>query len=590
MRWGVLPEYYSYRGDVVPTSPETQDAILAAMGAASDHPPRARRRAIPPATPTATPTDRCEAPPSRAWGWAVQIYATRSRDSWGIGDLADLRHLGRMAKSQGASALLINPLGAQSPTPHQEPCPYYASSRRFLNTLYLRIEEVPGAQQCAAELEPLRNEALGLNAQRLIDHDAVFRLKSQACERIFNAAPDPPGLQAWVRGQGKGLVDYATFSAMAEIHGTAWRSWPAELRHPRSEGVAIRRRQLADRVAFHQWLQFHLDRQLARASKEIGLITDVPVGFAADGCDAWRWQDLLALEMRVGAPPDFFFPDGQDWGMPPFDPWKLRKAHFEPFVETIRSTAKHAAGLRLDHVMGLFRLFWIPPAAHASGGAYVRYPARELLAILAAESRKTHTFIVGEDLGLVEPSMRSRLRHSGVLSYRLLWFEDARPEEWPRESAGAIGTHDLPTVAGIWNLSEPDQRQHHLRRRLTDATGLPDGTPPVEVAVAAYQRLAHARSRIVLASFEDALGIEERTNVPGTTTERPNWRLAIPHVLEDIGRADGVLRIAQAMRSARRSGASGNQLVKARPRPPTPRQGGATRSASSMRDEETPGP
>ncbi len=544
LRWGVLPRYFGYRGDVIETQPHTEEMILAAMGASSDHPPRSRRLKIPP--------ENCEPPPSRAWGWAAQIYAVRSRDSWGIGDLADLRELGRLARRQGASVLLINPLGAQPPTPHQEPCPYYASSRRFLNTLYLRIEDVPGAELYASELEPLRNEALALNTERLIDHDAVFRLKSKALESVFKVAPDPPGFQSWVRGQGKALEDYATFSAITEHVGPAWRSWPAELRHPRSEGVAVMRGHLASRVDFHKWLQFHLDRQLARASKEIDLITDVPVGFAADGCDSWRWQDLLAPDMRVGAPPDYFFPDGQDWGMPPFDPWKLRKAHFEPFVETIRSTAKHAAGLRLDHVMGLFRLFWIPRDAHASGGAYVRFPARELLAILALESRKSKTFIVGEDLGLVEPAMRSRLRHSGVLSYRLLWFEDDPPEKWPRESAAAIGTHDLPTVAGIWNLSEPDQRQHHLRRRLTDATGLPDGTPPVEVAVAAYQRLAQARSRIVLASFEDALGIQERTNQPGTTTERPNWRLALTRPLEAIEHDAGVLQIAESMRAARR--------------------------------------
>ena len=543
LRWGVLPRYFGYRGDVVETTPETEEAILDAMGAKGDQPPRARRQRIPPA--------RCVTAPSRSWGWAAQIYAMRSRDSWGIGDFADLRRLGRLLESQGASVLLINPLGAQPPTPHQEPCPYYASSRRFLNTLYLRVEEIPGAELRAAELEGLRAEGQALNEQRLIDYDAVFRLKKQALEGIFAAAPDPPGLQAWVRGQGKGLVDYATFSAIAEVHGAAWRSWPAELRHPRSEGVATRRQQLAMRVAFHQWLQFHLDRQLARASREIGLITDVAVGFAADGCDAWRWQDLLAAEMRVGAPPDYFFPDGQDWGMPPFDPWKLRKAHFEPFVETLRSTAKYAAGLRLDHVMGLFRLFWIPPGAHASGGGYVRYAAREMLAILALESIRAKSFVVGEDLGLVEPAMRSRLRERNVLSYKLLWFEDLPPEKWPRESAGAIGTHDLPTVAGIWNLSEPDERQHHLRRRLTESTGLPDGTSAVDVAVAAYERLAHARSRIVLASFEDALGIEERTNVPGTTTERPNWRLAMTKPLEEIEKDAGVLRVAEAMRAAR---------------------------------------
>src|ERR1700681_2260618 len=177
IRWGVLPRYFGYRGDVIETQLHTEQSILAAMGAAGDHPPRARRREL--------PEGKCEPPPSRAWGWAAQIYAARSRDSWGIGDLADLRRLGRMARSQGASVLLINPLGAQPPTPHQEPCPYYASSRRFLNTLYLKVEEVPGAELRASEIEGLRVEALALNALRLIDHDAVFRLKTPALETIF---------------------------------------------------------------------------------------------------------------------------------------------------------------------------------------------------------------------------------------------------------------------------------------------------------------------------------------------------------------------------------------------------------------------
>jgi 4-alpha-glucanotransferase len=175
-----------------------------------------------------------------------------------------------------------------------------------------------------------------------------------------------------------------------------------------------------------------------------------------------------------------------------------------------------------------------------------------MLAIMAEESRRSHTFIVGEDLGLVEPSMRSRLKARGVLSYRLLWFEQAPPSEWPRDSVAAIETHDLPTVAGIWNLSEPDQRQHHLRRHLSEGVGLPEGTRAVDVAVAAYEKLALAGSRIVLASFEDALGVDERPNVPGTTTERPNWRLAMPLPLEDIEQDPGPRRIAQAMRQARR--------------------------------------
>jgi 4-alpha-glucanotransferase len=306
------------------------------------------------------------------------------------------------------------------------------------------------------------------------------------------------------------------------------------------------------------WQQFHLDRQMARAAREIGLITDVPVGFASDSFDAWRWQDLLAPGMRVGAPPDEFFRDGQDWGLPPFDPWKLRKAHYEPFVEAVRSATVHAAGIRLDHVMSLFRLFWIPDGAGAAGGAYVRYPAADMLALLAQESRRAGTFVIGEDLGLVEPAVRRRLRAKGSLSFRLLWFEGPTPEEWPKNAVAAIGTHDLPTLAGIWKLTEPDQRQHRLRQRLLDVTHAPDGTPPIDVAATAYAALAASRSRIVLASLEDALSVEERPNVPGTTTEWPNWRLALPHSLDEIERADGTRRIADVMSArggpSRRSG------------------------------------
>jgi 4-alpha-glucanotransferase len=257
--------------------------------------------------------------------------------------------------------------------------------------------------------------------------------------------------------------------------------------------------------------------------------------------------------MRVGAPPDEFFRDGQDWGLPAINPWKLSAARWEPFVEAIRSAAAHAAGVRLDHVMGLFRLFWIPDGMTAAQGAYVRYPAATLLALLANESRRAHAFVIGEDLGLVPPTVRKHLRRRGSLSYRLLWFESSEPARWPQDAVAAVGTHDLPTVAGIWTLTEPEHRLHHLREKLVNMTHLPDNTPPVGVAVTAYKALARGRPRIVLASLEDALGVTERPNVPGTTTEFPNWRLALPLPLEEIEAADGVNRIADAMNAAGRS-------------------------------------
>jgi 4-alpha-glucanotransferase len=544
-RWGVVPEYFSYRGERVVASPEAVDAVLAALGARTERPPRMPRRELPPGT--------CAPAPERVWGWAIQLYALRSRSSWGVGDFADLRHFARWARRKGASVTLLNPLGAQVPKLPYEASPYYSSSRRFLNAAYVRVEEINGAERCAPQIEPLRREAQGLNSQRLIDYDKVFELKSKALELVFSAAPLPRGLSTWVQGQGEALRDFATFNAFAETLGPAWRDWPTGLRHPRGDDVDERRRQLHDRVAFHQWVQFHLDRQLQRASAEIGLITDVPLGFAADSYDAWRWQHLLAPNIRVGAPPDEFFQDGQDWGVPPFDPWKLRAAGCEPFVEAIRSAATHAAGVRLDHVMSLFRLFWIPFGMRATQGVYMRYPADDLLALLAEESRGANAFVVGEDLGLVEPSVRKRLHERGALSFRLLWFERSSPGRWPRDAVAAVSTHDLPTVAGIWNLTEPEHRLHGLRQRLVEVTHAQDGKPATDVAVATYRALARTKSRVVLASLEDALGVSERPNVPGTTTEFPNWRLALPHSLEEIERSAGPRRIAAVMKRARRN-------------------------------------
>ncbi len=256
--------------------------------------------------------------------------------------------------------------------------------------------------------------------------------------------------------------------------------------------------------------------------------------------------------MRVGAPPDEFFRDGQDWGLPPVNPWKLGDARWEPFIDAVRAAGRHAAGIRLDHVMGLFRLFWIPEGMTARQGAYVRYPARVLLSLLARESRRADAFVIGEDLGLVEPVVRKQLKGKGSLSYRLVWFESAEPQRWPRDAVAAVGTHDLPTVAGIWTLSEPEQRLHPLREKLVQLTRLPDGTPVVDVAVEVYKQLAQGRPRIVLVSLEDALGVLERPNVPGTTHQFPNWRLALPAPIEQIETSDGPLRIAEAMRQAGR--------------------------------------
>lgn len=501
---------------MVETRPEVAEAILESMGASADAPGAPRTIAL--------DDSPCQPPPKRAWGWSVQLYAMRSHESWGVGDLADLRRFADWSRRAGASVILLNPLGAQTPTHPYQPSPYYASTRRFRNILYLRPEEVPGAE--LVDLRGEREVALRLNDERLIDYDRVFELKTAALRKVFVAAPRPPGLASYVKAQGSALRDFAAFNAQRDQRGGG--------------------------LDFEMWAQFHLDRQLARASREIGLIIDVPVGFAADGFDASRYGRWLAPRMRVGAPPDEFFRDGQDWGLPPVNPWRLDDARWAPFVEAIRAAGRHAAGIRLDHVMSLFRLFWIPEGMPARRGAYVEYPSHVLLSLLAAESRRARAFVVGEDLGLVEPVVRRELDRLGSLSYRLVWFEGSDPDTWPVDAVAAVATHDLPTIAGIWTLSEPETRLHHLREKLVQLTGLPDGTPVVDVAVDVYSRLARGRPRLVLASLEDALGVHERPNVPGTTHEFPNWRLALPAPIEDIETSDGAIRIAEAMRHAGR--------------------------------------
>ena len=487
------------------------------MGATTDAPP--------PIEAPAVPDEPCAPAPERAWGWAVQLYALRSRDSWGVGDLADLRRFGRWARAAGASLVLLNPLGAQTPTLPYQSSPYFPSTRRFRNAVYLRVEDVEGADR--VDIAKERDAGRELNSRRLIDYDRVYELKTAALRKVFAAAPRPRGLAAHAAREGAALREFAAFDAARDPQHA-----PPE---------------------FHAWVQFHIDRQLHRASREIGLVTDVPVGFNPDGFDAWRFRDQFAPGMRIGAPPDEFFRDGQDWGLPPLDPWKLDDARWAPFLDAVRAAARHSAGIRLDHVMGLFRLFWIPEGMTPGDGAYVHYPADVLLALLAHESRRAGAFVVGEDLGLVEPVVRRQLAEKSSLSYRLVWFEDAHPADWPHDCVGAIGTHDLPTVAGIWTHADPEPRLHPLRDKLVHLTGLPYDADPVDVAVAVYAQLAQARPRIVLASVEDALGVRERPNMPGTTDEFPNWRLALPAPIEQIETSEGARRIAEVMRSAGRT-------------------------------------
>ena len=311
------------------------------------------------------------------------------------------------------------------------------------------------------------------------------------------------------------------------------------------------------------WLQWQLDVQLARAAASgCQLVGDLAVGFDPGGADAWMWQDLLALDAHVGAPPDGFNVEGQDWGLPPFVPWKLRVAHFDPFIKTVRAAMRGVSGLRVDHVMGLYRLFWIPPGGSAKTGAYVHLPSSEMLDLLALESTRAGAFVVGEDLGTVEDEVREDLADRGILSYRLLWFEETEPERYPVQALAAVTTHDLPTLAGAWTGSDlEDQRRIGMtvsesgadwfKSQLEKVTGFGPDADLSRVVIAAHRALADAPSVVVAGTLDDALMVQERPNMPGTVDEWPNWSLALPRPLEEVEQDPIVLGVAAALDAGR---------------------------------------
>jgi 4-alpha-glucanotransferase len=605
-RWGIHPGYHDMFGNWHATSAETKAALLAAMGVDSELAPQQTGLKVqvlrpgdrfqlaseavltledgtdfqvagqlPPDLPTGYHRLRYDGddaemlliqrpatchfdPAMQIWGLAVQLYATRSSQSWGMGDLGDLHRLARWSRELGAGALLINPLSATAPILPQQTSPYFPSSRRFRNPLYLCVPQVPGAERVADAISETAGEAKALNQMRRLDRDRVFQRKMQALETIWQGAGDVPGFEAFLRQQGEDLQVFGTYCALAEQHGGDWRVWPLALRDPASSAVRQFAAAHEDRIRFHAWLQFLLEQQLAAAAEQLPLVQDLPIGVDPGGADAWQWQDVLAQGATVGAPPDQFNADGQNWCLPPFIPHRLKQAAFRPFIQTIRAALRHAGGLRIDHVMGLFRLFWIPDNFPADQGTYVRYPADEMLAVVAVESHRAGAWIAGEDLGTVEPLVRQRLHENRMLSYRLMWFEDELPREYPTLSMAAITTHDLPTVAGLWSGADFAAQQQiglrpsregyeQLRRRLQQATGLSVGGPSQEAVQRAYEAIAAAPSAVLVANLEDVAGVEERPNMPGTIDQWPNWSIALPAPLEQIETSELPQAVARAL-------------------------------------------
>ncbi|WP_430780940.1 4-alpha-glucanotransferase [Actinoplanes sp. G11-F43] len=517
--------------------------------------------------------------PPDTWGWMLQLYTLHSAGSWGIGDLGDLRDF--VAGSAGAGLVVLNPLHAITPVAPVPASPYSPSSRRFANLLYLRIADIPEYGRAGAELRE-RVDALRPPADReLIDYPGVFAAKLAALELLWPLAA-PVDLE-----RDPGLTDFARFCVLAEEHGADWRQWPAGLRRPDAPAV---RALAGDRVAFHVWIQDLLEAQFdgaGAAARErdmpVGIVYDLAVAVEPAGADGWLLQDVLAMDARTGAPPDAFNQLGQEWGGVAWRPDRLAETGYAAYRDMLRRIFKYARGLRVDHVAGLWRLWWVPAGLGPANGTYVHYDPEAMLGILALEAYRAGAVVIGEDLGTVMPVVTEGLQRTNMLGSAVLWFtrdDDGgyRPSAgYPRNALASVSTHDLPTAAGflageqvevraaLGQLAGPveQERESWTRDRalLLDrlrAEGLLTGaeTAAEDVVVAMHEFLARTPCRLVTASLHDVLLEVRQPNLPGTFEEYPNWRIPLGRDLTEVV-SDPLFRRVAKILTARQSASGG---------------------------------
>ena len=530
------------------------------------------------------------------WGLATQLYSVRSPGSWGTGDLTDLTDLGTWAAvAHGADYVLVNPLHAAEPVAPMEPSPYLPTSRRFVNPMYLRPELIPEYAALApaerAGVHALQEKA-GDPVSERIDRDTAWTAKREALLKIF-AIHRTPGRQwafdGYRRREGRGLDDYATWAAIAEVHGSDSLGWPSSLKHPDLPAVGEFRDKHADAVDFHRWLQWVLDEQLAttqlglrRAGMGLGVMTDLAVGVHWSGADAWSLQETYAAGVSVGAPPDPYNQQGQDWQQPPWRPDRLAEAAYDPFRRMVAAALRNAGGLRVDHVIGLFRLWWIPDGAGPTAGTYVRYDHEALIGILALEAHRADAVVVGEDLGTVEPWVRTYLAERGILGTSILWFERDHDsgggplpaERWREWCLASVTTHDLPPTAGylagdhvrlrssLGLLTRPVEEELAVDAVEREAwlgelrrVGLLslDGADAPGVVEALHAYLTRTPSRLRCLALTDAVGDRRAQNQPGTIDEYPNWRVPLsgpdgrPILLDDVCTSERAARLCAVL-------------------------------------------
>ena len=550
---------------------------------------------------------------SRLWGVAIQLYTLRSARNWGIGDFGDLATVVRSCAQQGAAFIGLNPLHALFPGNPWQFSPYSPSSRLFLNVLYVAVEQLPEFAACtearaivlAADFQA---ELARLRATPNVDYAGVTRAKLPVLKLLFahfrreqsnQAAQRSTRFRAYVAERGEALRLHALHDAIDEhlraAHGDScwgWPVWPEEMRDPAQPGVEAFAQAHEESVEFHAWLQWLADDQLGEAQSlgrglgmSIGLYGDYAVGVNPSGSETWSNQLLYRKGAGVGAPPDALALKGQDWGIPPQDPNVLVAEQYRPFRNLIAANMRHFGALRLDHVMALFRQWWVPAGLGATAGGYVHYPLDDLMSVLALESERHGCLVVGEDLGTVPPEMSQAMKDRTVYSYRVLLFEkhgDGRfrePGEYPRRAIATVTTHDLPTLNGYWSASDIELRRRLalypsdelrlqvLEERVRDraallaalaAAGLQvagcDGSSSSyspELSRAIHVFLARSAAALVVLQAEDLIGMPHPVNVPGTSDEHANWQRKMSCDLDELFSRDSVRALLHEVHAAR---------------------------------------
>jgi len=605
-RFGIADGYISDKGDWVTTPTKTKAKVLQAMGVPIDGEGDPDHMPEPPEfEDVASLSASGFWPPflvdHRAWGLSVQAYALRSARNWGIGDFEDIARMAEFAAELGADFIGLSPLHALFFADASRISPYSPSTRDFLNPLLIAPDRVAGFADLPERSE-LEAELPALRQTEFIDYPAAHSVKRRALEALFGHfvksanASEKEAFEQFCRTQGAALEAHALYEALsehfvAEGGDAAWVTWPEEYKHPDNLAVRDFARAAKHRIAFHSWLQWTADTQLAEAQARavaagmrVGLYLDLAVGISPDGSKSWFNGPAIARHARIGCPPDPFSPTGQDWGLVPFSPVGLAEERFEPFRAVIRSNMQHAGALRIDHAMGLQRLYWIPEGNPATDGAYLAYPFRELLEGVVEESWISRTIVIGEDLGTVPPGFTDTMVRAGLLSYQVFYFTEEggvwmQPHDYRREALVCASTHDLPTLKGWWIGNDIDwrlkagritereavmQRQERMRDRqllidaLVEAQALAPNATQADSSevldddlVAIHRFLAKTPCRLFSVQIDDALGAVEQANLPGTMDEHPNWRRKIAAPIETLGEEPLFRAVAGAVAAER---------------------------------------